>query len=402
MITITCADCGAMQVIPSLPPGATAECHRCDRLLGRATYTGFALTLACAIAIIILLPPATFLPLMDSTFLGILFQESRLVSSVPVIYSQVWFPFAFGFFFFAFLFPFLRALLQVTVLGTLALGWKMWQRGRMFRWSEELRRWSMTDVVVIAGVVAYYRASIPSTVAVRAGAWCYLAVAVLVIAGDRFLDRRTVWNAILADRVTYPERRLPSCDSCEMAVSFRRAGDPCPRCGSRLDRDVAPRFTPAIGAVAAALPLCIPAYSAAIMVNDQLTGVLEHTILGTVQMLADRGYWQLGVVVLIAGVGIPIVEMGGLIWLLMRVRFPSSKGLVTRTRVYRILQRLVRWPMIIPFIAAIAAPIVKFRGLDDIVTGPGATPLFVIIALLMLAVRLFEPRLMWRTAGVAA
>jgi uncharacterized paraquat-inducible protein A len=57
--------------------------------------------------------------------------------------------------------------------------------------------------------------------------------------------------------------------------------------------------------------------------------------------------------------------------------------------------------MIIPFIAAIASPIVNFRGLDDIVAGPGATPLFMIITLLILAVRMFEPRLMWKTAGVS-
>jgi paraquat-inducible protein A len=135
------------------------------------------------------------------------------------------------------------------------------------------------------------------------------------------------------------------------------------------------------------------------MINDQITGVLEHTVIGTVQLLADRGYWQIGVVVLVAGVAIPFVEIVGLIWLLARVRFPSDRGLVVRTRIYRMLHRLVRWPMIIPFIAAIAAPIVDFRGLDDIVAGPGATPLFMLIALLMLAVRLFEPRLMWKTAG---
>jgi uncharacterized paraquat-inducible protein A len=55
--------------------------------------------------------------------------------------------------------------------------------------------------------------------------------------------------------------------------------------------------------------------------------------------------------------------------------------------------------MIIPFIAALAAPIVDFRGIDDIVAGPGATPLFLLIALLMFAVRMFEPRLMWKAAG---
>jgi len=401
-MTITCADCGEMQFIPPLPPGATAECHRCDRELSRHSRAGYGVTLACAALVLLLLPPAFLLPLMDSTIKNLVFQESRLVTSVPVIYSEVWFPFAFGFFFFAFLFPALRALFQLVVLGTLQLGLPLWQRGRMFRWSEELRMWSMTEVVVIAGIVAYLRASIPADVVVRAGAYVYIVVAVIAFIGDRALDRRKVWNAIFPDRDSLPDHRLPSCDVCEIAVDFRRSGDPCPRCGSRLDRNIAPRFAPAIGAVAAAIPLCLPAYSAAIMVNDQITGVIEHTVLGTVQLLADRGYWQFGVVVLFAGVVIPAVEILGLLWLLARVRFPQKLGLVRRTRVYRILHRLVRWPMIIPFIAAIAAPIVKYRGLDDIVAGPGATPLFAIITLLMLAVRFFEPRLMWINAGEVA
>ena len=398
-MTITCADCGWMQYVPALPVGGVAECHRCDRTIARHTATGFDLSLACAVAIFILLPPAVFMPLMDSTIQNLLFEESRLVSSVGTIYSEVWFPFAFGFMFFAFLFPSLRALFQALVFVSLRFGWPLWQRGRIFRWSEELRLWSMTDVVVIAGMVAYGRAGIPADVTVRVGAWCYVAVAVLVIIGDWALDRRAVWNAILPDLDTFPNRDAASCNVCEMTVLTRRRGDNCPRCGSRLNREIAPRFVPAVGAVAAAIPLCIPAYAAAVMVNDQLTGVLEHTVIGTVQMLADRGYWQIGVVMLVAGIALPLTVLVGLIWLLVRVRFPNKHGLVIRTRLYRVLHKLVRWPMIIPFVAAIAAPIVDFRGIDDIVAGPGATPLFMLIALLMFAMRVFEPRLMWKTAG---
>ncbi|PYQ53210.1 MAG: hypothetical protein DMF59_02430 [Acidobacteria bacterium] len=397
-MTVTCADCGATQAIPDLPAGGTAECHRCDRLLARRSATGNAIAFACAIAVVILLPFAAFLPLMGSTIRNIVFGESRLVTSVPVIYSEVWFPFAFGFLFFALLFPWVRALLEVIVLS----GWHVWQRGRLFRWAEELRIWSMTEVVVIAGLIAYFRAGISATVGVQTGALCYIAVALFTWIGDHALDRRGVWNSILPDTTEYPRRHYASCDSCELAAMARRSGDPCPRCGSRLDRPVGPRFVPAAAAVAAALPLCIPAFSAAIMVNNNLAGVLEHTILGTVQFLADRGYWQYGVVVLLAGVALPIVELVGMIWLLARVRFPETHGLVRRTRVYRVLHRLVHWPMVIPFIAALAAPIIKFHGIDEIVAGPAATPLFAIVALLMLAVRLFEPKLMWKTAGVPA
>ena len=323
-MTISCADCGATQVIPSLTPGAVVECHRCDRLLGVHTRTGFDLTFACAIAIFLLLPPAVFMPLMDSTIRRLVYQESRLVSSVSVIYSEVWFPFAFGFLFFAILLPALRALFQIVVLGSLKFGKNVWQRGRIFRWSEELRIWSMTDVVVMGGVVAYYRADISADVIVRIGAWCYVAVAILVIIGDRALDRRSVWTAIYPDAIHVPPRHVASCDVCELAVPERRSGDNCPRCGSRLDRPIAPRFFPAVAAVAAALPLVLPAYNTSIIVNDQLTAVLEHTVIGTVQLLADRGYWQIAVIVLVAGVAVPTLELAGLIWLLARVSLPVT------------------------------------------------------------------------------
>ena len=118
-MTISCADCGATQVIPTLSPGAVVECHRCDRVLGVHTHTGYDLTLACAVAVFLLLPAAVFMPLMDSTIKRLVYQESRLVSSVGVIYSEVWFPFAFGFLFFAILLPAFRALFQIVVLTSL-------------------------------------------------------------------------------------------------------------------------------------------------------------------------------------------------------------------------------------------------------------------------------------------
>lgn len=41
------------------------------------------------------------MPLLDASIINLLFEESRLVSSVGTIYREVWFPFAFGFLFLA-------------------------------------------------------------------------------------------------------------------------------------------------------------------------------------------------------------------------------------------------------------------------------------------------------------
>lgn len=392
-----------MQVIPPLPAGASASCHRCRRRLVRRSRSGFTLTLSCAIAICVLLPATLFMPVMDATIRRMGFVESRLISSVPVIYTEVWFPLATAFLFFAFLFPALRALLQAIVLGALRWNWQIKRAGQLFRWSEHLGIWSMTDVVVVAGVIAYFRASAPAAIEARDGAWCYLAVAILAFAGDRVLDRRTVWNAILPDAVSWPSGRIASCDVCEMAVTSRRPGDRCPRCGRRLNRNITWRFGPALGAVTAAIALSLPAFSAAIVVTDTVMGVWQRTFVGTMQLLADRGLWQYELVVVLAGVAIPAVELIGMSWMLVSVPFPRRRGLVLRTRLYRVLQHLARWPMIIPFIAAIAAPVVDIRVIRELAAGPGAAPLFFMIALLMLAVRLFEPRLMWeRVDGLMA
>lgn len=356
--------------------------------------------LACAAAVLVLLPASAFLPLMESTFRNILFEESRLVSSVGVIYTEVWFPFAFGFLFFAFIFPAVRAIFQILVLGSVLVGIVFRETGRIFRWSEQLRTWSMADVVVIGGIIAYYRAAVPSRVELEPGAWLYIGVAVFALLGDLTLDRRRVWSSIMPDREAMSSGE-PSCDVCELIVAGASIGDACPRCGEKLGSRVVIRFVTALTAVAAALPLCIPSFSTAVMVNNQLTGTLEHTVLGTIQLIADYGMWTAALVLFLAGVTVPLFELAALSWLLLRVRFPSVRGLVLRTRVHRLLRHLMRWPMIIPFTAAIAAPIIDFRGVDDIISGPGATPLFMVITLMMLGISVLEPRLMWRSAGEA-
>jgi paraquat-inducible protein A len=399
---LTCADCGLTQLLPAVPPLGVAECGRCDRLLERRVATHLGLSFACSLAALALLVPAALLPFMDSTIRHLVFEEARLVTSASVIYHDVRWPFAFGFLVFAMVLPALRALLLALVLGSLRWGWRLPHRGRLFRWSQELRIWSMTDVVVVAGITTYFRASVSAQVNVLAGAWCYLAVALLSVVANRSLDVRAVWQAILPDHPSYPPGRFASCIECERVATERERGDACPRCGAELDGDLRRRFLPALVALVIAVPLTVPSYAYAVMVNDRLTGLWEHTVLGTVDLIAERGHPGLALVLLVAGLVVPVVEIVGLGWLLFRVWQPEPTRLVERTRAYRVLRDLVRWPMVIPFIAATATPIVNFPGIDDIIAGPGATPFFLLVATLMVAVRVFEPRMMWSAAAVEA
>ena len=116
----------------------------------------------------------------------------------------------------------------------------------------------MTEVVVIAGIVAYYRAAISASVMLRVGAWCYFAVAIFSFIADRALDRRAVWNAILRDHTSAPVRHLASCGICEMAREHAAAGRSLSALRRARSTAIAPRFIPAVAAVAAAIPLLLP------------------------------------------------------------------------------------------------------------------------------------------------
>ena len=59
-----CPDCGQRQVVPSLHPGTTARCLRCDRLLRRARHDPMGRALALNLAALVLLGVACLMPLM--------------------------------------------------------------------------------------------------------------------------------------------------------------------------------------------------------------------------------------------------------------------------------------------------------------------------------------------------
>jgi paraquat-inducible protein A len=96
-----------------------------------------------------------------------------------------------------------------------------------------------------------------------------------------------------------------------------------------------------------------------------------------------------------ASFAIPLLKMAGLSWCIVSVLHRSDRGLLGKTRAYRIIEEVGRWSMVDPLTIACFVPVLQFNGLIAGSAQAAATPFTAVVILTTLAVKAFDPRLMW-------
>ena len=124
-----------------------------------------------------------------------------------------------------------------------------------------------------------------------------------------------------------------------------------------------------------------------------------YTVLGGIIDLSKSRLLGLALLVFCASFAIPILKMAGLSWCAVSSLRRSNKGLIGKTRVYRLLEEIGRWSMIDPFTIACFIPVMDFNVLLYGRAGPAATPFAAVVILTTLAVKCFDPRQMWDRAA---
>jgi paraquat-inducible protein A len=132
----------------------------------------------------------------------------------------------------------------------------------------------------------------------------------------------------------------------------------------------------------------------------QPNGRIDRTIFTGMKELIQAGFWYLGVIILIASFVIPLLKLIGLTWLLVSVHRRSTRHLVFKTHVYRLIHRIGRWSNIDPLIVAMSIPLMSFPGIVSVHATTAALPFALIVAITMLAARSFDPRLLWDASDV--
>jgi paraquat-inducible protein A len=144
-----CHCCGLIHSIRTLEPGERSVCTRCKSVIDqpRNNQRSQARTAAASLAALALFPAAVFLPILEIEKLGQhhqssviggileLFRSGNLLVGTIILVFSIVFPLAK-----------IIALIELIWLGALRQRHQAWT----YRWMEQIGKWSMMDVLLLA------------------------------------------------------------------------------------------------------------------------------------------------------------------------------------------------------------------------------------------------------------
>jgi paraquat-inducible protein A len=301
--------------------------------------------------------------------------------------------------------PLLRIFSMIWVLGCLHLQHRPAYLTRIFRISEQLRRWEMLDVCLLGSIVAFSKLHNLAHMDIGTGFWALGLVVLALIALEATFDRQAIWNML------YPPSFDPSppaadawisCHTCELLQPIGKAGESgdlhCRRCGSALHRRKPGSLSRTWALVIAGFVLYIPANAYPVMTIISFGREEPSTIMGGVRQLSNGSDWPLALIVFTASVVIPLLKLLGFIWLMISVQQRSQKHLINRTRLYSIIRVIGRWSNVDIFVAALLTGLVTLGNIATVEPGNGVLAFGAVVVLTMLATESFDPRLIWDAA----
>jgi len=196
--------------------------------------------------------------------------------------------------------------------------------------------------------------------------------------------------------VTAAEAGLLACHACNLLCRPAAGHDlACARCGASLHIRKPDSIGRAWAFLIAAYVLYVPANVLPVMETGSLFGSQRDTIMSGVVYLWHSGSWPLALIIFIASILVPGAKMVALAILLVSVQRRSTRRLLDRTKLYRMVELVGRWSMVDIYVAAILTALVQFQALATIKAGPGAIAFGAVVVLTMFAAESFDPRLIW-------
>lgn len=404
-----CPDCGLLQCVPVPPPGHVATCERCGAVLWRRRREPTERALALALAAL-----AFYLLLVSTPLIGVIVGghvRQSMVAALPEAFERSGMPLlaalVLGTLVVA---PLARIVLTVLVLGGLRRRERPARLSQLARLRDAVGPWSMPEVFLLGVYVAYTRLGAIAPVQLGAAAVGLGGLVLANVASVALLDEHAMWERIGSapgSAPRDPSPRLPSlgrggqpisCTSCGLLADGAE-GSPCPRCGAGLYRRRPGSIARSWAFLIAAAALYGPANFLPIMSVTRLARTQAPTILGGVKELLDAQLWPLALLVFVASICIPVLKIVSLALLLLSTQLGAKGYLVTRTRLYRLVDIIGRWSMIDVFMISILTALVQMGAIATITPLTGAPCFAAVVVLTMLAAGSFDPRLMWDAAA---
>lgn len=191
-------------------------------------------------------------------------------------------------------------------------------------------------------------------------------------------------------------KRVLACHNCDLLAEV--SGPPgsaslCPRCGAVLYRRKRNCIDRPLAFSLCGLVLFAIALTNPFLAMRSGGFVQETTLLTGIVELWKQHLYGLGGLVLLTCVGIPLLQLVGLIYILvplrMRLRAPGS------VPIFRIIHHLQAWAMMEVFLIGILVALVKLAKMASIIPGVAVIALGLLTFVITAAMTTLDPPLIW-------
>lgn len=394
-----CADCGLVQRVDESQTDVELLCARCNNRLQRAAPGGAKLAAMCALVATLFLLVATSEPLFEIHLLGryataslwsaprVLAQHGLPELSLVIVMTLV-----------------IAPVIHLAILGLSIVAAHMRGPSRALLMPlgllEDVRRWSMIDVFLLAALVCYVRLQAWTNVSVGGAIAALISLSLVTVVAELAVRPRALWRRIPA-RPQNQQARVPpiACRWCEL-VSRTPEGGRCPRCGRSVFARKRDSLTRSRAFLLGAALLCVPANVLPVMDMTRFGRSESNTIFSGVVELTHNDLWGLAAIIFVASIVIPLLKIAALAVMLFMTGRASSSYLTARTRAFRLVRDVGRWSLVDVYAVAILVSLVHMGILANVLPGYGAVAFCAVVILTMFAAESFDPRLMWDAAGM--
>ena len=192
---IGCHSCSLLSKAPVGGQHVGTECPRCGSVLHARKPNSLTRTWALVIAAFICYIPANLLPMTVVTSLGNV-QSDTIMSGVIYFLTHGEWPIGLVIFIASIFVPLTKLFILIYLLISVQRKsqWKPVERARLYRITEAIGRWSMTDIYVVTIMVALVKLGNLATIEAGPGALFFGAVVVITIVAAMSFDPRQIWD----------------------------------------------------------------------------------------------------------------------------------------------------------------------------------------------------------------
>ena len=399
---MACPECDLLLRATPPPEGGMTLCTRCGAVLERGRQPSLEVALALYLTALMLFFLANAFPLLTLHLHGTV-QQASLPRCAQLLTQMGW--------------PWLSAVLITTVIlaplahlagmilviAQLQWGGQNAWTPRIFRMVGEFHGWGMAEVFVLGLLISYVKLAQWAVVVPGPSLFALVAFMVVAAAAVSSLDPQAVWNRlqpappappIPQGAATARSASLLACPTCGR-LSALDGPIRCPRCDASLHSRKPNSRQRSWALLITSAVLYLPANLLPVMRVVNVGHAQADTLFSGIVHFARSGSWALAAIIFIASMVVPISKLVILTLLLLSERARSPWRPDQRARLYRLTEVVGRWSMVDIFVVTLMVAMVEMGGLATLAPGAGAMAFALMVIASLLAVRSFDPRLVW-------